>query len=505
MAIPEEIRSVPRPKNTVVYAYGKNKDRYGVKARVGCKYKNGKNYPVNGPTVGHIIDGKYVPLQPEEPAPVSQSGVTLKDWGAIQLCYDLSGDIYDELRTGYDKKDADRILAIAILRVCCPGITDCELKANYEESFLSELMPGAALSKNTVCTFVHNLGRTLDRIRSFMQLRTRKVGLDSHLLVDGTLKSDESKVNTLSDFSRKARLKGSRDISVLYAFDYERMEPVCSECFPGNMLDLTAYDDFVKSNGIKKGILVGDKGFPEKSIEQLLKDAPDLHYLNPLRRSAKIAKDNNMYTYEGVLEGSDGFLGQPEPIQYKKLKLQGKEKWLYSFRDSYRAAKEEKDWLDKHRSKLYSQEDFEKKQALFGTVVFESDLDLTPAEAWKIYSYRWEIEIVMRYYKETLCFDETRVHSDFAVYGEELINFVSTVITFALIRKFDQTGLFESMTYKKIMRILAKAKKVKEEGCDWELIKMNPSQIEVLQKLGLLPIPEVQPKRKRGRPRKRPL
>ena len=46
MAIPEEIRSVPRPKNTVVYAYGKNKDRYGVKARVGCKYKNGKNYPV---------------------------------------------------------------------------------------------------------------------------------------------------------------------------------------------------------------------------------------------------------------------------------------------------------------------------------------------------------------------------------------------------------------------------------------------------------------------------
>ncbi|WP_304770312.1 hypothetical protein [Ileibacterium valens] len=76
------------------------------------------------------------------------------------------------------------------------------------------------------------------------------------------------------------------------------MEPVCSQYFPGNMLDLTAYDSFVKDNGITQGILVGDKGFPEKSIEELLKEAPDLHYLNPLRRSAKIAKDYRMYEFD---------------------------------------------------------------------------------------------------------------------------------------------------------------------------------------------------------------
>ena len=52
-----------------------------------------------------------------------------------------------------------------------------------------------------------------------MRSRAAAVGADAHLLLDGTLKSDESRVNTLSDFSRKARTKGSRDISVLYAFD----------------------------------------------------------------------------------------------------------------------------------------------------------------------------------------------------------------------------------------------------------------------------------------------
>ena len=39
-------------------------------------------------------------------------------------------------------------------------------------------------------------------------------------------------------FSRKARLKGSRDISIIYAFDLEQMELICSKCFLGNRLDV---------------------------------------------------------------------------------------------------------------------------------------------------------------------------------------------------------------------------------------------------------------------------
>lgn len=89
--------------------------------------------------------------------------------------------------------------------------------------------------------------------------------------------------------------------------------------------------------------------------------------------------------------------------------------------------------------------------------------------------------------------------------GTKLINFVSTVITFRLIYMFNQTWLFETMSYRKIMKILDKAKKVNTGDGDWELLKINPLRIEILQKLGLLPKPEEKLKRKRGRPRKRPL
>lgn len=503
MSIPADIRSVPRPRNTIVYAYGKNKNLYAVKQRVGCVRKNGHNYPIDGPTIGHIIDGQYVPLAPQSTPSVHQSEVTLKDWANVKLCYEQCIEVKNELLQVYNSQDVDKILCAAILRVCYPNIKDSELKESYDDSFLTELIPGTAMSRNSICTFQNDLGKTCGRILKFMRIRTAKIGIDDHLLIDGTLKSNDSKENTLSEFSRKARLKGRRDLSVLYAFDLEKMEPICAQCFPGNMLDLTSYDSFVKDNGIKSGVMVGDKGFPAKSIEKVLENCPELHYFNPLHRNAKLAADHDMYDFQGVLEGGNGFLGQPEPIQYKKEKLANKNKWLYSYRDPRRAAQEETEWLNNHKKDKYSQEEYEKKKRTFGTVIFESDVDLSPEDAWKTYSYRWQIEIVMRYYKNALGFDVTRVQDDYSVIGSEFIDFISTVITFKLINWFDKKGLFEDMSYKKIMHILQRGKKIKMDS-KWELIKMNPGQIEILQKLELVEKnePVEQPKRKRGRPRK---
>lgn len=111
----------------------------------------------------------------------------------------------------------------------------------------------------------------------------------------------------------------------------------------------------------------------------------------------------------------------------------------------------------------------------------------------------------MRYYKNALGFDGTRVHDDYSVIGSEFIDFLSTVITFRLLNLFDEKGLLEDMSYKKIMHILQRGKRIKNDN-EWELIKMNPSQIAILQKIDLIPRPDSvdKPKRKRGRPRKNP-
>ena len=128
MAIPKEILNIERPKNTIVYAYGKNKDKYVVKQRIGCKYDNGRRLPINGNTIGHIVDSKYVPINKNESSRITFLPIDIKDWAIIILCDSLFKDVLNELKTIYCEKDANTIYCIAILRVCYKGIKDCELK-----------------------------------------------------------------------------------------------------------------------------------------------------------------------------------------------------------------------------------------------------------------------------------------------------------------------------------------------------------------------------------------
>jgi transposase len=494
MPIPREILDVERPTNSIVICYGKNKDLYAVRQRIGCRNDGGRHLPVNGPTIGHIIDGKYVPIPVQGPDDISLSPIDLKDWAGIVLCDRIFKPLQKELSAVYSQSDTMKIYSIAILRVCSRGIKDYELKEAYETSFLSELYPGVALSKNTVSTFLNDLGKTMSRIVQFMRNRTAAVNMDHHLLIDGTLKSDESKVNSLSDFSRKAKTKGTRDISVLFAFDLEEMEPVCSKGFPGNMLDATAYKTFMEENRITKGIIVGDKGFPESAAREHFEKNPELHYLNPVKRNSKFIGRHNMLDFTAILPGYEG-------ITYRKEKCVGTSKWLYSYRDSHKAAKEESDWLRRAKKNgTYSLDVLREKQKSFGTIVLECDLDLPAEIAYKAYDKRWEIELVMRYYKSACEFDETRVQDDYSVIGSEFIDFLSTLLTFRLIKEFDKAGLLEEHTYKKLMAVLTRAKKARIDGESWQMVRINPSQEEILQKLELIPRPEEPPKKKRGRP-----
>ena len=94
-----------------------------------------------------------------------------------------------------------------------------------------------------------------------------------------------------------------------------------------------------------------------------------------------------------------------------------------------------------------------------------------------------------------------RVQDDYSVIGSEFCDFLSTVLTFRLIKAFDRANLLEDHTYKKIMSVLRRAKKARTDGGDWQLIRMNQSHSEILQELELIPKPEEPPKRKRGRPK----
>lgn len=264
-----------------------------------------------------------------------------------------------------------------------------------------------------------------------------------HIAIDGTLKQDSSTVNNLSAFSYKARRKGCQEVSVLYAYDIEVMEPICAEVFPGNSIDASSYASFIRDNDIRRGIIVSDKRFPPSQIKKELEERPDLHFLTPIKRND--VSNNGMLSFEGVLSGID------DHVLYRKCPIQGG-RYLYAYRSARKAATEEASYLARREKQNDFRPDaYEKKRRVFGVIVSESDQDIEPMAAYLCYDDQWLLELVFNRYKSDKCLDRTAVHGDFSLLGSEFINFISTVLTCRMLRKARETGLLEKVSYGELL------------------------------------------------------
>ena len=523
MSVPAEIRSVPRPVNTIVEDNGKDSlKRYAVRQRGSSKYIAGGNpQPHNGKVIGHIINLQYVPIDGGPSA--KETLPDMLSYGASALVKSVTEDIFNDLLSVYDASDVAAIMSVATLRVIKPSIAANRFQTHYNRTFVCRDYPGAALSKNSVSSLFQRIGMDGSRRLKFYKLRMAQTAADHHIAIDGMLKQDNSKVNDLSAYSRKARVRGCCEVSVLYAYDIEKMEPVCAQVFPGNSIDSSSYPSFIKDNDIRKGIIVGDKGFPPSKIKEELRDRPDLHFLTPIKRNDVRIADNDMLSFEGVLPGI------AEHVVYKKKQIKGG-RFLYAFRDAHKASCEEQTYLANAQKKnTFSPEQYASKKAVFGTIVLESDQDLDPKTAYLCYDDRWLIELIFNRYKSDECLDRTDVQGDFSVIGSEFVNFISTVATCRIVRKAEKAGLLDSMSFAELMddlsaawrRVDAPSEPVSHDDY-W--VHTLETYYDEMEKLGIckpLPKPEPKkrgrkpkpkdpeelqkPKRPRGRPRKNPV
>lgn len=479
MAVPDEVRKVERPKNTVVISYGKNNDRYAVKIRIGCVRVEGKKnpQPKTGQTIGHIIrspTGKWKYVPQDGITRIAEDEIDRKDWGDVWMCIMVSEDILDDLNRCYSPNQAMQLYCIAILRACRPGIRDSKLREKYLESFLSEIMPGIALSKNTVCDLLEDVGKANNRMKSFMEIRVKKIEPSHHLVMDSTLKKNKSRINSFSEMSRKTDAEYPM-VSIMYAFNLELMEPVAMEVYPGNMVDARAFSDFVKKHKIEQGIVVVDKGFPRTSAEEYFEKHPDLHYIIPLKDNNSLIGRYGMLEFDTPVKGYENIIG-------KKLFIG--DRWLYAFRDINRAARDEKNYVRDKKNDFDSWE-YDRDCRAFGTIVFESNLELDLDVVYKAYECRWVIELMFRMYKTVVEQTDTREHDDYSVMASEFINFLSVIITGRLFKKFTDSGLLEDRTYGDIMDILRSAKKQKDSDGNWSTIRVIEKNAKVLEALGL--------------------
>ena len=462
MPIPSEILAVERPKGTIVK---QSHGRYLVIKRT-SKRVNGKPKPVDLGTVGEIIDGKYIEIR-KEPRK-HRNEVDIKDYGEFALCNKAAGDLLQELAKVFSIQDAKRLYVIALLRAMDKDVKNRDLQFAYDTSYISEVYPGVHLSENTVSGFLEKTGMAYRYIHSFMQARMDAFAGD-HMVIDGMLKDCNSSTDSFSEWSRKGAKKGSRDLNLIYAYDPLTKEPIAVKPYPGNMLDLTAVNDFVNEFSIKRGLLIMDKGFSSNENISTMKEIDGLSYILPLKQSSKKIKDNGLLeAYSSVLDGY-----KDSTVLYKKVKVSD-DSYIYAFRDPRCAYEQEVGYITYGKKKgTYSEDKFLKKKDEFGLIAFESKSDLEPLEVYEAYMGRWEIEVMFNLYKNIIDLDTVNVHGDYRLYATEFINYLSVIIASRVKKLLAETKVDQSYSYTQVFKYLSKYKMIRVGDSD----KWTPNQV----------------------------
>ena len=485
MGVPEEIRAIPRPKNTVVYL--SIDGRYLVVKKSSRRVAGKKNaQPYSLGTIGEIVDGQYKEIRKEPIRTIDDvknknrgvnRRVSLKDYAHVQLAYNLSQDLYSDLLASFKIDDAKKMYCIALLRSIDIDIRDRDIEFIYSTSYLSELMPHVALSKNTISSSLKGIGMEYHLIKDFLTNRAKKFEGYTQV-IDGTLIDNNGTVNSFSEFSRKGRIKGTTEESILYSYDLKTKEPVTIKLYSGNVTDARSIKDFIISFHVENGLLIMDKGFGGANNIELFKSIEGLSYIIPLKKDAKLIKDNKAY---------DDLL---TPIKYQDKLLFSKASklkdntYLYSFKDTYLALEEEKAFIERRmKDGTYNKEEYEKEKDKFGVIVFHSNKELSLLEVYEAYASRWEIETMFKMMKDILDLDTSNVHSDYSNITTQFINFLSVIIATKMKNKFKETILYkkknkegkivektiaDEYSYRQIIRYLSKVKKIKEKDGTWE-------------------------------------
>ena len=379
MPIPKEILAVERPKGTVV-KYASN--FYYVVKRTSV-YKEGRRVPKDLGIVGKIIDGKFV--EKKNVILKNEKSIDIKDYGKTAVFEKCSTDILESLKEHFEEKDAEKLYCIAMLRATEETLTNRDLKHEYESNYLSVSHPSVGLSESSMPNFLESTGMSYLQIEGFMRARVKQ-SAGNMAVIDGTLKSYNSTKSAFSDWSRKGRIKGSKDFGLLYSYDLVTHEPIASKPYTGNMLDSTAFLDFIETFSHQNQLLVLDKGFWTKNSIEAMQDIHGLKYIVPIKHNAKVIQKEQLTTGMQMLNEDKN-----ELILYKKVQV--KKRFYYAFKNMHDAHIQESAYMLSQKAQMsYDEKEYLKKKEQFGLIIFESNADCEPFSIYMAYKERWNIE-----------------------------------------------------------------------------------------------------------------
>ena len=447
-----------------------------------------KAVKVTGEYIGVVTPDGVVPSKKrvDESKPVFSL-----EYGATAYVKFIAGDILEILYNHFDRKTAQQIWAISMLRLISP----CpfrRIEEHYETSWMSKMLPGLPLSKSTITDVIDCVGNNRTACAAFMRDTLQPA---PYLLVDGSrvLSKSEGILRALPGHNKDNNfLPQLNQIYIVTVSESGDSMPGFYRNVAGNMPDISAFELTLEDAGVEGGIILADGGFASGNSFSDLEDPKRmLKYIVPLKRNTNEV-DLTCVTF-------DEYFSYHERGIAANVQDKGGYR-IYTFRDSLLQAREFSDNIsriekanviamtkrnfDPDRDIHDVTEEVKQKEAKFGIIVMRTNiLDKTASHIYQLYKIRWEIELVFKTLRNTCEQDASYMQNDAAFEAWTFFGHITVFVACRILAKLRELDLLKDFSLGGLFDHLARIHLVSISD-RWRLAETTKKTQALVSRLG---------------------
>jgi transposase len=441
-----------------------------------------------GEYLGSITPSGFVPKRTLQPTNLAFS---VLEYGAIAYLESISADILEILRREFpDGRTGEMIYALALLRV--KGEDSFKrMEAQYQTSYLSEIIPRLPMSGASITSLLENVGRKRDHIVAAMNSLSKSA---RNIIVDGSRLTSWSRDMSLPDIGHNVSKNWDPQVNIMYVFERSSLpQPVFYRCVRGNIPDISAMRLTMESMGRECDLtVVADTGFASGTNFDLMEQS-GMQYVVPLKRNTaevyagELSMRSN-YRVAFTYNGRSVTAFEPEKTGYR----------IIVFRDESMRSKEMSDFIARLEKKNLGIRENKKKDMeaevdigqeviardpYFGTIIIRTNLADNADEIYRTYKMRSAIEQCFDTLKNTLEQDHSYMRSDISFETWCFINHIALTLAYRVLNTLKEKNLTDRFSLKDIMTYLSKIQKVKI-GQGWKTAEYTKKTQKICENLG---------------------
>jgi transposase len=438
---------------------------------------------VSGKLLGSINETRGFVLSParlaaESMAAHTVASVWVKEYGVAQLVFTRFAD-YSKRLEKYFGEMWKEVIAIAYCRM----IYKCPLKSipfRLDSSYLPELLGIHRFNEKTASAVLNKTGSMHEAMHSYMKSFIEK---GDYILMDATHVLSQSAQMAIARRGYNAQLNFEQQFNLLYVYSATQHMPVFYRLLPGNVREVKAFKNTLLQAGLKKAIIVADKGFYSEANRDLLLQEK-LDFILPLKR------DNTLIDYHALSDNTfktDAVYFEHEKRAVWYRTYTHKKLFLHLYLDEALRLKEEADYLSRIKThpEDYSIEKYHQHRNHFGTIALLTNLANSSAQdVYETYKSRMYIETMFDGMKNVLDADHTYMQNQQTLEGWMFINHICLQWYQYLFIELKTKNLLKKISVNDYIQLLTDVKKVKINHA-WHLNEYTASTKKLMQAAGI--------------------